>query len=54
MSLLRGLRSAPFPDGIDPADWTSWQWQMQHDEAELMQQQEESPAASEDLSMQVD
>ena len=30
MSLLRGLRPSRIPDGIDPADWKSWQWQMQN------------------------
>jgi lysine 2,3-aminomutase len=30
MSLLRGLRTTGVPEGIDPADWTSWQWQMQN------------------------
>jgi lysine 2,3-aminomutase len=30
MSVLRGVRVTAVPDGIDPADWTSWTWQMQH------------------------
>ena len=30
MSRLRGLRPSRIPDGIDPADWKSWQWQMQN------------------------
>jgi lysine 2,3-aminomutase len=30
MTGLRGVREAPVPDGIDPADWTSWAWQMRN------------------------
>ncbi len=30
VTALRGVRPAPVPAGVDPADWTSWSWQMQH------------------------
>jgi lysine 2,3-aminomutase len=30
MSALRGVRPVSVPKGIDPADWTSWSWQMQN------------------------
>ncbi len=30
MTALRGVRAHAVPQGVDPADWTSWSWQMQN------------------------
>ena len=30
MSAMRGVRSSSIPEDVDPADWTSWTWQMQN------------------------